>query len=468
MRSIVASSSRLGVSEKDHGADLLGNEFVVGDKEPDKGSNGKPGASGSENLIANGAKYYIGNSNCAAMISILARKADGHAAGRERRAPFVLFALRPKTSNAFRKNRKIETLGVRSAFVGEFEVKDHAFPAADVISEGRDAWEAVFGTVNLGKFFLGFGAIGICEHAFAEAAQHLNARILYGHPVIAMPHIEATSAQAYARLTAMKLYAYRALDYVHAASAKDRRYLLFTAVQKARVSTEGVKVMALLSECVGAKGFESDTYFEMAIRDAQLIPGLEGSMHINLALAARFIVRYCDRPDDALVDPKPLQQSDGGDGVNGYLTEARSGAIGTITFPPFLRAYQSLRGVLNVRLFIRQAEAFSRFIHGYGADSTFTAIMDDTETALAVAQCMATITYAQLIAENATLFNVAPEMISTIFHSLVADLSVSALTLASVRRLDTPRRVLARRLIAVPRTTAREWGFVSEAVKKLH
>ena len=69
--------------------------------------------------------------------------------------------------------------------------------------------------------------------------------------------------------------------------------------------------------------------------------------------------------------------------------------------------------MLNVRLFIRQAEAFSRFIHGYGTDSTFTAIMDDTETALAVAQCMATITYAQLIAENATLFNVAPEMISS-------------------------------------------------------
>ena len=142
----------------------------------------------------------------------------------------------------------------------------------------------------------------------------------------------------------MKLYAYRALDYVHAASAEDRRYLLFTAVQKARVSTEGVKVMALLSECVGAKGFESDTYFEMAIRDAQLIPGLEGSMHINLALAARFILRYCDRPDGTLVNPKPLQHSDASDGANGYLTEARSGAIGTITFPPFLRAYESLRG----------------------------------------------------------------------------------------------------------------------------
>src|SRR5439155_23148108 len=123
---------------------------------------------------------------------------------------------------------------------------------------------------------LGFGSIGICEHAFAEAAAHVAARVLYGRPVVDMPHIRLAMAQAYARLTAMKLYAYRALDYVHAASAGDRRYLLFTAVQKAKVSTEGVKVMALISECVGAKGFESDTYIEMALRDAQLIPSLEG------------------------------------------------------------------------------------------------------------------------------------------------------------------------------------------------
>jgi acyl-CoA dehydrogenase len=122
------------------------------------------------------------------------------------------------------------------------------------VADGRQAWDAVFGTVTLGKFFLGFGSIGICEHAFQEAAEHLGQRMLYGKSALEMPHIRATMSHAYARLTAMKLYAYRALDYVHAASAEDRRYLLFAAVQKARVSTEGVKVMALLSECMGARG----------------------------------------------------------------------------------------------------------------------------------------------------------------------------------------------------------------------
>src|SRR5207302_5950162 len=99
-------------------------------------------------------------------------------------------------------------------------------------------------------------------------------------------------AVAFARLTAMKLYAYRALDYLQSSCADDRRYLLFNAVQKAKVSTEGVKVMGLLSECIGARGVEADTYFEMALRDAQLIPGLEGSTHINFGLTAQFIDPY--------------------------------------------------------------------------------------------------------------------------------------------------------------------------------
>ena len=47
----------------------------------------------------------------------------------------------------------------------------------------------MFGTVDFGKFFLGFGAVGICEHAFAEASPTCAAGSLYGKPVTAMPHI---------------------------------------------------------------------------------------------------------------------------------------------------------------------------------------------------------------------------------------------------------------------------------------
>ena len=436
----------LGVSERAHGSDLLGNEFTVRETAPGR-------------LAADGAKYYIGNANCASILSVLARRADDRSDARSRRAPFVLFVLRPGQSGGMRDVRKIRTLGVRAAFVGEFTVKDHGFGDGDVIAEGRGAWDAIVGTITLGKLFLGFGSIGICEHGLEEAVAHLTSRILYGKPVIEMPHIRLTVARAYARLTAMKLYAYRALDYVAAASESDRRYLLFCAVQKAKVSTEGVKVMEDLLDCMGAKGFESDTYFEMALRDIQLIPRLEGSTHINLALTAQFISRYFANPDPALKEAPSLGEGEAARADNPYLTSARTGAIHAVAFPACLTAYRALKRIANVRLFVRQVKAFRLLLDSPGSKRALEA---GGETALALGQCQATIVYAQLIAEHSVRLGVAGPMIAAIFDLLVTDLSVSALALAGSANLDPVDRILVRRLVMAPRTTVAEWNDVSE------
>jgi acyl-CoA dehydrogenase len=432
-----------GISEKAHGSDLFGNEFTI-----------KQLAAGS--FVADGTKYYIGNSNCAAMMSILARKDQG-SGDRAKRAPFVLLAVRPNRAKGFRTIRKIRTIGVRAGFVGEVELRNHELPETDIIAEGRRAWDAVLGTVTLGKFFLGFGSIGICERALEEATVHLDKRILYGKPVIEMPHIRLTAAQAYARLTAMKLYAYRALDYVHASSEADRRYLLFCAVQKAKVSNEGVKVMALLSECMGAKAFESDTYFEMALRDVQLIPSLEGSTHINLGLTAQFIASYFARPKADLADPKSLIAGEARPGENPYLMEATTGGLNRVAFRQFLEAYRPLRSVRNVRIFCTQAKALRLFLWA----TAKRARADDAQAALAFGECLAAIAYAQLIAENAVRLRVPAQLVSVIFHTLVTDLATSALKVASLPNIGPIGRTLIRRAAASPITPRADWDFVS-------
>ncbi len=109
------------VSERAHGSELLANEFIV-----------KP--AGPASLLAGGAKCYIGNANAACIISILARKGDAGSAGSSKRSPLVFFALRPAETLAFGNVRKIRTLGIRSAFVGEFEVKGHPLPEGDILS----------------------------------------------------------------------------------------------------------------------------------------------------------------------------------------------------------------------------------------------------------------------------------------------------------------------------------------------
>lgn len=438
-----------GVSERDHGADLLGNEFTVNDA-----------AQGQ--LLAWGSKYYIGNAHAAAMISVLAKRAHGRHGGTSRRAPLMFFAVRPEVNGAVRA-RKIRTMGIRSAYVGAIDVDGHEFRETDVICNGRDAWDTLFATVTLGKFFLCFGSIGMCEHAMAETREHTSARVLYGKPVADMPHIRSAMAHAYAKLTAMKLFAYRAVDYLHAASADDRRYLLFASVQKARVSSEGVKVMALLSECIGARGFEADTYFESALRDVPLVPVLEGSTHINHQVVAQFLRGYFAHaaPDPPASLPS-LNTLGPNAGENAYLMESLANDVHLVRFAHCRAAYRPLMAIPNVSNFVTQMRAFRLFVRrGVPVDDP----KQDAEVIIALGKCLSVIAYAQLVAEHCVLAEVPAPIVSVLFHQSVEDLSVEAMRLSALPQTDSVARMLLQRVVATPRTTRFDLDFLADRIR---
>src|SRR5205807_2977888 len=138
--------------------------------------------------------------------------------------------------------------------------------------------------------------IGICTHALYEAIRHAANRRLYGMHVTDMSHVRRMFMDAHARLVAMKLFALRAADYMRAASAQDRRYLLYNPMVKMKVTTQGEDVINLLWDVVAAKGFEKDTYFEMAARDIRGLPKLEGTVHVNIALILKFMPNYLFNP----------------------------------------------------------------------------------------------------------------------------------------------------------------------------
>jgi hypothetical protein len=196
----------------------------------------------------------------------------------------------------------------------------------------------------------------------------------------------------------------------------------------------------------------------MALRDAQLIPSLESSAHINLAFAAQFIPKYFARKASEVADP-PSLTGEAASAENSYLMQARSGAINSISFAPYLKAYGPLIDVPNVRLFAVQAKAFRLFARRIHPDRS-----TENQLPLALGQCMATIAYGQLIAENARCLGVASELVSVIFHLLVADLAASALALAPLPELDARSRSLIQRMIVIPRTASGHWDFVADRI----
>jgi acyl-CoA dehydrogenase len=389
-----------GLSERAHGADLYSSEMML-----------YPQADGT--YLARGSKYYIGNGNVAALVSTFGKI---HGSGE-----YVFFVVDTKHPK-YECVKKIDTSGVRQAYVSEYKLNDYPITEKDIVSQGQLAWDSALNTVNVGKFELGWASIGICTHCFYEAINHAAGRQLYGQLVTDFPHVKKMLTEAYARLVAMKLFALRAGDYLKSASDNDRRYLLYNPIVKMKVTTQGEKVVQLLHDIIAAKGFEQDTYFEMAVRDIGMLPKLEGTTHVNMALIIKFMKNYLFNKDEFPDIPVGNNLTN-----DGYLFKQIAGGLSKVTFPDYRKAYQGVE-IANVKLFREQFEIFRDML----AKAPPTPQQaKNVDYAMAAGEMFTMIPYAQLILENMTIYNIDPAVVDEIFSFIVKDFSQFALAVYS-------------------------------------
>lgn len=248
---------------------------------------------------ASGEKYYIGNGNVAGMVSVFSRRTDVD--GPEGYVWFV-------ADSGHENYELIDNVVHGQMFVSTFRLNDYPVHEENILCTGPEAFSAALNTVNVGKFNLCSGSIGMCEHAVYEAITHANNRILYGNPVTDFPHVRASFVDVYARLIAMKLFSDRAIDYFRSAGLEDRRYLLFNPVTKSKVTSEGERVITLLWDVLAAKGFEKNTYFNEINRLIGALPRLEGTVHVNVAQILKFDAELHVQPGELPRDRHPRRR----------------------------------------------------------------------------------------------------------------------------------------------------------------
>ena len=402
-----------GLSEKEHGADLYASDMRLS---PD----------GQGGYLANGRKYYIGNGNQAALVSVFGKLGDD----------FVFFAARSDHPQYHCLNNVINSQN----YVAEFELKDYPISEAEILSRGPQAWDHALNTINIGKFNLGWAAIGMCSHAFYEALDHAAGRRLFDHYVTDFVHIRQLFLDAFCRLTAMKAFSTRAIDYLRAASPTDRRYLLFNPIVKMKVTTQGEEVMNLLWDVIAAKGFEKDMYFEMAVRDIRGLPKLEGTVHVNMALIIKFMQNYFFNPDRFPDIPRMTAPSND----DFLFDQGSTKGLSKIRFHDYRIAYAS-KDLPNVRIFRKQIKRFKRLLMLAPPNKDQ---IKDIDFLLIVGELFTLVVYGQLILENA--LQLEDDLLNQIFDVLIRDFSKFALQLYSKTSSTQRQRWLSLRLIAKP------------------
>ena len=385
-----------GLSEREHGADLYSTDMTL-----------TPVGDGT--YLANGSKYYIGNGNQAAIVSTFAKMADT--------GEYCFFA----TDSQHFNYRLVKNVMHSQDYVAEYALDDYPVTDADILSRGDEAWNAALNTVNIGKYNLGWGSIGMCTHAFYEAIHHAAHRHLYGMTVTDFPHVKRLFTDAYARLVAMKLVALRASDYMRSASLDDRRYLLYNPVVKMKVTTQGEDVINHLWDVIAAKGFEKDGFFEMAARDIRALPKLEGTVHVNIALIVKFMKNYFFNPADL---PDVGQRSDATND-DFLFDQGPTRGLGSIQFHDYSPVFERF-DLPNVKVFAEQTEVFKAML---AAQPPTEAQSKNTDWLLAVGEIFTLIVYAQLVLENAEIYGIEQDLVDEIFDVAVRDFSAFAVEL---------------------------------------
>jgi acyl-CoA dehydrogenase len=405
-----------GLSERLHGADIYATEMAL-----------TPQMDGT--YLANGEKYYIGNANQAPMVSTFGKFSTT--------GEYVFFVA------DYRQNQfeLVKNVTASQNYVAQYILQNYPVAKADILSVGQAAWDAALNTVNVGKYNLGWASIGICTHALYEAINHSGNRRLYNMYVTDFPHVQQMFVDAYCRLVAMKLFALRAADYMRSASLQDRRYLLYNPMVKMKVTTQGEEVINLLWDIIAAKGFEKDTYFEMAARDIRALPKLEGTAHVNIALILKFIPNYFFNPKDypnLVMQDKPAHDEF-------LFKQGPTSGLGKIQFHDFNLALEGW-DLPNVNQFKDQINMFKEFLAMTAPDEIQ---LRDTDFLLALGELFAMVVYSQLILENARIYSVDAALVDQIFDFMVRDFSKNALQLygkpgTNARQMDYCLRIIRK------------------------
>ncbi|CAN5383983.1 acyl-CoA dehydrogenase [soil metagenome] len=430
------------LSERDHGADIYNTDMVL---TPTSGQDAEDGIA----FRASGEKYYIGNGNVAGMVSVFSRRSDVDGAD-----GYVWFVADSDHENY----ELIGNVVHGQMYVSNFRLHDYPVRESDILDTGPDAFSAALNTVNVGKFNLCSGSIGMCEHAFYEAINHAANRILYGNPVTDFPHVRASFVDAYARLVAMKLFSDRAIDYFRSASRDDRRYLLFNPVTKSKVTSEGEIVVTLLQDVLAAKSFEKNTYFNEVSRLIGCLPRLEGTVHVNVAQILKFMPNYIFNPTDY---PEIGTRDDPADDVFFWEQGPARGAS-KVQFADWAPVYGKHSDIPNVARFFEQAQALKELLATAGPDADQ---QRDLDFVLVIGHLFTLVVYGQLILEQADLIGLDPDLVDQIFDFQIRDFSAHAISLHGKPSSTPMQQDWALSAVRKPVVDIERFGRVWEQVK---
>ncbi|WP_369166898.1 acyl-CoA dehydrogenase family protein [Streptomyces sp. R28] len=306
-----------GLTERDHGADLLAGELAaVADTESGAGGSGSGSGNGiggdagsgvgggSGGWRLTGEKWLINNATRATLACVLART-DPAGGGRG----FSLFLVdkRRLPEGAWRSLPKVRTHGIRGADISGFALDGAPVPADALVGEEGDGIAVVLKTLQLTRIACTALSLGAADHALRLARDFATGRELYGRRLADVPHVRRILGRAAAAaLTAEAVSALSARS-VHTLPGE---LSAISAITKAYVPTLTQETLGSLGELLGVRGFLTSPPgggFAKLERDHRICAIFDGSTVVNRAALLNQMPRLARQPSRRRTDTEGLR-----------------------------------------------------------------------------------------------------------------------------------------------------------------
>ncbi|GLV53337.1 acyl-CoA dehydrogenase [Dictyobacter sp. S3.2.2.5] len=395
----------LGLTERQHGGDLLANETLA-----------SPVAGG---YLLSGEKWLIGNATHSRAITVFARTQQS--AG-PRGFSLLLVEKDRLDAASFTYLPKEKTLGIRGTDISGIRFHSCFIDHSAVIGSARYGLEITLKGLQITRTLVAGFSLGAADTALRTAMDFALERRVYGHTVFEIPYARMLLIEAFTDVLMSECVAISAVRLLHIAPAQ---MSVWSAVVKYFVPTTVEGIIHNLSIVLGARYYLrtglNAGIFQKIVRDNAITSLFDGSTVVNLqaiGLQLRSLVHHRARTEGSQNTPlwtrleaifcleKPLQRFDAK-----HLELFNHGQDDIMQgLEPTLKALQSLKPEGAVT-----REVLERIIEL--AKDVLTQVHAQDELLLELAQ-----TYGQALNQSPRLYELAKDQVT--LHAASACLQI--------------------------------------------
>ncbi|MFB4296173.1 acyl-CoA dehydrogenase family protein [Actinomadura sp. NTSP31] len=255
-----------GVSEADHGSDVMASESEAVSK--------------GDELVLTGTKWPVGNATRGRFVTAYAKTGT-------RDFSLLLIDKRALDPDTWSTLPPVRTVGLRGHDLSGVEFHGARLPADCVIGRRGAGLVQTLKTLQITRTAIAALSVGTMDAVVRIATEYAHRRTLYGADIYRIPVIRDHLLKAHLDLLIAECFA---VPVARALTVAPGRLSLWSSMAKYFVPVQGEEVVASMGTVLAARGYLREGVahgvFQKLQRDHAIASVFEGTTHVNLANVA--------------------------------------------------------------------------------------------------------------------------------------------------------------------------------------